>query len=61
MNNRYASFKVSAKCNDIDDRYNLEIWSEGVVVRGYYEPRQVGVTGADAGLSTVVLSHHLRF
>lgn len=55
VNNRYASFKVSAECSDVAVMYNPELWPEGTFVRRYYEQRKAGI-GANVPLSTGVLS-----
>lgn len=47
VNTRYASFKVSAECNEVETMYNPELWPEGTFVRRYYEPRKA-VVGAEA-------------
>lgn len=40
VSNRYSSFKVCAKCNEVSEMYNPDLWPEGSVVRRYYKPRK---------------------
>ncbi|CAM4518873.1 unnamed protein product [Leuciscus chuanchicus] len=53
VNNRFASIKVSTKCNDVVEMYKPEIWLVGAYVRRFYEQRsRSGVAGANrAGLA----------
>ncbi len=37
---RFASFKVSAECNDRNVFLNPDLWPEGTFVIWYYEPRK---------------------
>ena len=54
VNSRYASFKISAECQDAGDMYNPEHWPEGAYVRRFYEPRTAGVIGSNAGATSVL-------
>lgn len=48
--NRYGSFKVSAECKEISEKYSTELWPDGATVRHYYEPKQTGVAGANMSM-----------
>lgn len=48
VHRQYSSFKVSAKCNEVSEMYNLELWPDTLVLfRHYYEPHNVGVIGSN--------------
>lgn len=54
VNDRYASFKVTAECNTVDVMYDPELWPDGTFVRRYYEPRKAAaVIGANAAVATL--------
>ena len=42
---RFASFKVTAECDKVDEMYATDLWPEGAHVRRFFEPRRAGAGG----------------